>query len=415
MSIINQAENITIDNSKKTIIDYYNEEGEAVHKAKEIHKTENKIIIYPYYVNRTTKKITKKSIVSIEFDGWNSLIDLPNDFKKSYGSTTYYDIYSSRLKEISKFIAFNKKSVNKLVFSMTKATRFNKNTITFNWPELEEKLGIIGQTLTNNNRYKKHIVESTLSSLTSTVKVPRLKAKKGELSDFIKLFDSWDNFSSDDVKSIGSIIESLPASKISVTQNFIETQTKINVAYFESILKGFQKLKAVNADNEKDWQKFFESYSWILNHLFPFEVLIRDREAYVGGKTLSNKDGKVVDFLLENGFKDNFALIEIKTHKKLLLKNTAYRGTDVFAMTEDFSGGISQALDQKNVFMTEFGQKESILDPKCILIIGLKNSLNAEQRKCFELIRNNQKNVEIVTFDELEDKMKGLLKVISQR
>src|SRR5690606_4781637 len=97
-----------------------------------------------------------------------------------------------------------------------------------------------------------------------------------------------------------------------------------------------------------------------------FEVILRKKEAYLGGKTFENQDGRVVDFLFENGFKDNFALLEVKTHKKELLKKRPYRNPDVFVMSEDLSGGLNQCLDQKDTFLREHGQKYQSLDPKTI-------------------------------------------------
>ena len=196
----------------------------------------------------------------------------------------------------------------------------------------------------------------------------------------------------------------MPKSKISVTANFIKTKDKINIAYLEDILDEFDKYLSSKTDNEKAWQAFFEKHAWIFSHLFPYEVIFSEREAYVGGKTVQNKDGKIVDFLYQNGFQDNFALIEIKTHKKDILKGKAYRGTDVFAMSDDLSGGINQCLDQKDNFIKDFGKDLKPIDPKCILVIGKKEDLSKDQLKCFELLRHNQKAVDIVTFDELRSK-----------
>ncbi len=66
----------------------------------------------------------------------------------------------------------------------------------------------------------------------------------------------------------------------------------------------------------------------------------------------------------------------------------------------------------KNTFLTEMGQKYKALDPKVILVVGKKSSLNENQANCFELIRANQKNVDIVTFDELLRKIEGLKDVL---
>lgn len=115
---------------------------------------------------------------------------------------------------------------------------------------------------------------------------------------------------------------------------------------------------------------------------------------------------------MANGFKDNYALIEIKTHIKELLADKVYRGTDVFPTSNELSASINQCLDQKDNFLKEFGKTEHPIDPKCILVIGRKSNLTSDQIKCFELVRANQKNVDIIAFDELLAKLKGLLKVI---
>src|SRR5690606_36823473 len=108
-----------------------------------------------------------------------------------------------------------------------------------------------------------------------------------------------------------------------------------------------------------------------------------------------------------------FALIEIKTHKKELLKKVPYRKPSTFCMSDDLSGGIAQCLDQKDTYIKDFGNKYPTFDPKCILIVGRKDNLSSNQKNCFELLRANQSTVDIVTFDELFKKLQGLLKVIS--
>lgn len=82
-------------------------------------------------------------------------------------------------------------------------------------------------------------------------------------------------------------------------------------------------------------------------------------------------------------------------------------------MSDDLSGGIGQCLDQKDMFVKNFGLQNASLDPKSILVIGMKNDLSTDQKNCFELLRSSQKNVEIVTFDEILMKLKGLVKVLN--
>ena len=47
----------------------------------------------------------------------------------------------------------------------------------------------------------------------------------------------------------------------------------------------------------------------MLTHLFPYQVIMKKDKAYVGGKTLENKEGRIVDFLMQNNLADNFAIL----------------------------------------------------------------------------------------------------------
>lgn len=414
MALIPQKENLTINNDEKLLYEYIDINGKATFKSIEVDKKREIIVLNLYRVNRKTDEITIGKIKKIEFIGWHSLSELPSYFKKIYGRTEYYGLHSKSIKRLIKSVNYKFRSLERIVINKSGSTRFNIKTITFLWSDLEPILKKLNSETNSNEKNVKQYINNELSKLTNKfIKEPR-QLYYGDLERFMSRYDSFDKITESDISSISNLLSLLPKNKISVTSNFIKTKDRINIAFFEDILDKFKTLKNSKSDNEKDWQDFFEKNAWIFSHLFPYDVILREREAYVGGKTFENKDGKVVDFLYQNGFRDNYALLEIKTHKKDLLKNSPYRGTDVFASSDDLSGGINQCLDQKDNFLKEFGKEFKPIDPKCVLVIGLRSKLKSEQIKCFELLRANQKNVEIVTFDELENKIEGLLKVLNK-
>ena len=247
-----------------------------------------------------------------------------------------------------------------------------------------------------------------------TSKIPKIDRVlgAGELEKFLEGFDSFEKISVKDVDSLAKVLSDAPTSKLTTTSHIIRTKDKIESIFLDEIIATFDDLMRNKSDDEEEWQKFFTKYTWTLNHLFPYEVILRKDKAYVGGKTIENSEGRVVDYLFENGFKDNVALLEIKTPKKALLKNSPYRAPDVFAASDELSGGVNQCLDQKDSLLRNMGEKENYFDPKTILVIGRKKSLTPEQAKCFELYRGNQKNVDIITFDEIYAKLERLHKVI---
>lgn len=413
MPYIPQIENLTVNEPNKLVYEYCDISGKPIFKAIEIDKNQDIIKLNLYRVNRKTDEITQGKIKTLELKGWESFNELPTHFKRVYGRVEYYGLHSKAIKRLIRSISYKYKELEKIKISKDGSTRFNIKSITFLWSELEPILKKLNAETSSNERNVKQFVNNELAKLSRKFLKQERNLNYGDLERFMERYDSFDRVTDADISSLSGLLDLLPKNKISVTSNFIKTKDKINIAFFEDILEKFKKLKSSSSDNEKDWQDFFEKNAWIFSHLFPYDVILREREAYVGGKTFENKDGKVVDFLYQNGFKDNYALLEIKTHKKDLLKSNPYRGTDVFATSDDLSGGINQCLDQKDNFIKEFGKEFKPIEPKCILVIGLRSKLKPEQIKCFELLRSNQKNVEIVTFDELENKIQGLLKVLS--
>lgn len=386
---------------------YFDEESNPIHLCKVIYKNKPLIQIYPYSYN-SERGITKKRIQCIELRGWDEIKDVPTSIR----SGERIGVTAGKKKLLMNYLYKQFIDFDKLVIDKNGKSRFAKKAITFSYNDYELALKAINKETRIYEIRRKTAITNNLSSITTKISERKTPLSKGALDYFLSAYNDDYSLSDNDIDSILSVLSVAPAGKVSVTENFIQTKDKINVAYLDDVINKYKSLLKVNNDNEKDWQIFFEKHGWILANLFPFHVVLRDREAYVGGKTIENKEGRVVDFLFQNGFRDNYALLEIKTHKKTIIKNRPYRNPDVYSIHEDMSGAISQCLDQKNTFMTDMGQMYKILDPKVVLVIGMKSKLNESQKNCFELVRSNQKNVEIVTFDELLDKINGLRDIL---
>jgi hypothetical protein len=363
-------ENITQETELKTTYEYCNNEGKPVYLTKVIFKKEKIFILHPFSLNRSIGQITPKKIKTIEFKGWNSVDDIPDDFRKYSG----YGFRTIRLKQFMSFLYKKFPELEKLVVGINIKSRFSTKTVTLDWGDLENALKQIGREKFNHDRNRKSIINNIVSGMTDKVRRVSRTLNAGELEFFLNRYDSYEKVSVRDIDALTKILIDTPSSKISSTSYIIKTKDKIDTIYLEDIIKEFEALLEVKKDNEEEWQNFFQENTWILNHLFPFQVILRKGKAYVGGKTLENEDGRIVDFLFETGFKDNFALLEIKTHKKDLLKSRAYRVPEVFPISDELSGGVNQCLDQKDIFLRESGTKYKSLDPKTILVIGIKKS-----------------------------------------
>ena len=54
-------------------------------------------------------------------------------------------------------------------------------------------------------------------------------------------------------------------------------------------------------------------------------------------------------------------------------------------------------------------------NPRCIILIGCLSDMTEKQRNCFELFRSNSKDVEIITYDELFEKIKQFQNLMKRK
>ena len=171
--------------------------------------------------------------------------------------------------------------------------------------------------------------------------------------------------------------------------------------------------------SEEFWQKeVFTEYQWVLAQLFSSPCTIFQEKAYVGGKSISNKDGNVCDFLYHNKISNNVILIEIKTPKTRIIQEK-YRNT--YSFTIELSGEVNQVLNYKYSLMKEYNnirhnteESFTVFNPKCVVVIGQLSSMKSKQSAAFENYRNSLNNIEIITFDEILQRLKDLRDVFAE-
>lgn len=187
----------------------------------------------------------------------------------------------------------------------------------------------------------------------------------------------------------------------------------IELVTLEVLIKRYEEMLGANLV-EGRWQEFFNENPFILNMAFGYPLIkVRD-QASVGGRKLSGDGEKITDFLVKNSLTNNTAIFEIKTPQTPILNKTPFR-EGVFTPSADLSGSINQALDQKYQFQKQIAQIKDntrLYDIEsyavhCCLVVG-KAPDGDDRKKSFELFRRNSKDVEIVTFDELLEKLKQL-------
>ena len=140
----------------------------------------------------------------------------------------------------------------------------------------------------------------------------------------------------------------------------------------------------------------------------------------MGTKSINNTGASIADFVYKQGI-DNVCIFEIKTPKTTLIEDDKYR-TNVYSPSKELISAVVQIKEQKDSFMKNYygnkvksaeqGVLFSAFDPKCYLILGNASKLNQPQLKSFNLFRNELRNVEIITYDELAHKIENLYNLL---
>lgn len=176
-----------------------------------------------------------------------------------------------------------------------------------------------------------------------------------------------------------------------------------------------------NADsnNEEFWQRTLTEHSFVLEQVFSWPTTIVKGKAYVGGKTVLNTGGNIVDFLVKNYMTSNAALVEIKTPSTPLLGRRYRDG--VYIPSEELSGSVMQIANYRYSLEREFyslrhgltGALETF-EPKRVVIIGNTKELADDEARLrsFELFRGQSGSVTVITYDELFAKTRRLTEVL---
>lgn len=177
---------------------------------------------------------------------------------------------------------------------------------------------------------------------------------------------------------------------------------------------------------EEFWQKqVLEQYPWIISQILTAPCMVFGTKAYVGGKDLGNHGGNLADFIYKNKLTNNVTIVEIKTPKAPLLRKN-YRNNS-YSLSDDLGGGIIQSLSYRQSLMENFaqlrlqyGEPFEASTPACILIIGNTDELHNPSGELdrvklasFENLRGHLNGITVVTFDELLEKLKGLIAIMS--
>ena len=219
------------------------------------------------------------------------------------------------------------------------------------------------------------------------------------------------------------VIERLSENRNSIAKTqpkkLIKLKNELELVSLEELIHQYE-LNLSKKLSEAHWQALFSNNPFILSLAFGYPTIkIRD-QAFVGGRKISGSGDSISDFLSKNALTNNTCLFEIKKPGTKLLNQAEYRD-GIYTPSSEFSGAITQLSDQiykfqKNISSLKEDSKLYDIETFAVhglLVAGVTPS-DPVRQKSFELFRSNSKNILVITFDELLEKLKQLHKFLSE-
>ncbi len=383
------------------------------------YNNDDKFTVFPFFIDRELNQAKNRyrKIQSFTFEGFKG--KFPSGFLKNaergYGATRY-------LAPLKKFIEKRFDNVTNITITKKGKTQIGNTSIVLSFQDFENLRRGISSIIRSSNESSSNFINNYFARTFPLVfQSGAAKYQGGAIARVLKEYKNIEtNLSVDDREALFDLFQQLSLSKKDAfeKQNLIRTKQIIEKKFIEDIVEKFEHYLKLKKIKEEKWQEFFKENSWIFSQLFAYPAVIYKDKAYVGGKSILDAEGRIVDFLYANKLTRNSAIIEIKKHNSAMFTETPYRGSNVFCLHKELSGAISQVLDQRDTYLKQFESLRctdiTAFSPKCLIIIGTIKQLTKEQYKSFELLRTAIKDVEIITYDELYDRIKGILSIFSR-
>ncbi|MEK9196182.1 MAG: Shedu immune nuclease family protein [Patescibacteria group bacterium] len=375
------------------------------------------IKFYPFFYDERNRKLKRKYTNIIYIGTKTGKIPSSGLFKdtRGYGFTS-----AQGVNEYFKYVD-KSEQVNGILFVDTK-TRLKDKILYLSFKDY----GKIHARAKNHSDGKKaeglQQVKTTLHEILPDFypEPDKLVHTQGNLNRYLSKY-SVDHFfiSAEEAERLNDIL----FSSGHTTEAIITTRNKIDKIYIEEVIKEYKELMKLKVNSEKleeRWQQFFKKHTWIFTYIFAFPAVYFDQKVNVGGRSFSGTSDKIVDFLYKNDLTNNLAFLEIKTHKTRLINSSPYRKPDIYSVSSDLTGAIIQVLDQRNNLMKNYHAKVGTaeinsLGSQCVVLAGSMKDLSLQAKKdSLELFRSGNREVTILTFDELLKKISNLLSIFTK-
>jgi hypothetical protein len=370
----------------------------------EINKDKKIITFYPYSKYLFFDKITI-----------NGFIQLPEILQKKGFSRNNLLDYISR--------TFKDKSIKSVTINRTGSTSVIKRGkdkhlhLSYRFlSRLSDEVG--SMNFLHKNRRSKLVNKYFNSVLPKIVKIKKSKTSQDEIKNAIQTLTAQtaDSFNIEDIDRITEFLSLLMReghkSQISKSKLFRKTKLKIDTITFDAVIEEFEK-NLQKKVNEAKWGQFLENNIFLIDSKYIYTL--KQLNVELGGT-------RKVDFGLVDtqGYLDLFEIKKPET--KLLSATKNSRGNYVWS--NEAIEAIVQAekylyhAERKGSSLKEDIKREREIDleiirPRAYVIIGNSDQLdNSSKKEDFRILKNQFKNIEIILYDELLDRIKNQKKSI---
>ncbi len=232
------------------------------------------------------------------------------------------------------------------------------------------------------------------------------------------------------------VLKSIIESEISAPDVIALARRRSVLEQFDSLLHKPDVFKIAQQEAggpERVWQSFFEENPWIIGGTLAPQFLNsfdpRRLEQVVRGHSLAS-GGRRADAVLRTArVVSTLVIADVKHHNTPLLANSPYR-SDYWRVGSEVVGGVAQCQSTVDAAQQQFASHVELTDedgvvmddisvcrPKSLLVVGslsqflIDGRLNRSKFESFERFRRSLRDPEIVTFDELFERARVMLKL----
>ncbi len=362
----------------------------------EFEKENGKIIGNYYYVTRSKFYLENNGIFGK--DAINEYIEnAPDTIKEIF---FYYDfkdelgyyIYPGNQKEIQ--IKLNKISYLTSITTLQKLIDYNKEIKLVNY--IIKKL---------NDDYKLPIIIDGDSFENISINDENIVIKEGFL---INLYDNMEKYDSrvitGELQILNNVLDLEKFKISSPTRKFLSEYIDklldigVQAEKYKYVIDKFKNLLSKPDTTEKEWQKFIHEY---YRYFFP-EYINITRERKIKGL---EQEVKYVDFLLNN--QTSTLLLEIKRPNQQIMSKSKDRNNHFFVSS--INKAILQIHRYLYAFKNEMFNNRKEISVKAILLVGyFDNSEDEKTKNDFKMARSIYKDIEIMTYYELLNKIENI-------